>query len=142
MNTTTKTAAGLPDMAFAIHPSEPGTLIRVYRGESGYFIEARYNDPKLAKSVMEGVNGPSMTRGQVEAMLAGSMFGWSCPASDPESYMEDGTMKPRREYDIAFQGRVKAIGYSHHQACAKAAENMAKVGVEAVRWGGSIGKEI
>lgn len=139
---TTKTAEGLPERAYTIHPSEPGTVIRLNRGESGYQIEARYEDPKTAQDVADKANGPSMTKAQVEAMLAGSMFGWSCPGADPETYTEDGASKKLREYDIAFQGRVKAFGFSHRQACKQAGQALARVGVSGVTWGGSIGKEV
>jgi hypothetical protein len=144
MNTmyTTKTAEGLPKRAFLIHPSEPGTVIRVLRGESGYYIEARYEDPKTAQDVADKMNGPSMTKRQLEAMLSGSMFGWSCPGADPETYNEDGSSKKLRKYNIAFQGRVKVLAFSHRQACKKAEKNLARVGVESIHWGGSIDKEV
>jgi hypothetical protein len=139
---TTKTAEGLPEKAFLIHPSEPGTVIQILRGESGYFIEARYDSPETALAVMERANGPSVTKAQLEAMLAGSMFGWSCPGADPETYDEDGSSKKLREYDIAFQGRVKVFAYSHRQACRQAEKNLARMDVESIVWGGSIGREV
>lgn len=139
---TTKTAEGLPERAYMIHPLEPGTVIRVLRGESGYAIEARYEDPKIAQDVVDKANGPSMTKAQLEAMLAGSMFGWHVPGADPETYTEDGASKKLREYDIAFQGRVKAFAYSHRQACKQAEKSLSRVGVSGIAWGGSIGEEV
>jgi hypothetical protein len=44
-----------------------------------------------------------ITRGQEEAMKAGSMFGWSTPAADPKNYDDNGTPIPptRKDRDDA-----------------------------------------
>lgn len=140
---TNDTAKGLPEKSYHVHPYDPLRIIMVIRGESGYFpLRNEFYSSKDAQDRVNVLNS-GLSKGQIEAMLAGSMFGWACPAADPESYEEDGTMRPIREYDISFRGRIKAFGYSHRQACEAAKVKLIKAGVDnTIYWGGSIGKEV
>lgn len=69
----------LPRVCLAMSPGTENP-VRIVRGESGYFPVhhatnvARFNDER------------GITEQQVDAMLAGSMFGWECPGADPESH--------------------------------------------------------
>lgn len=67
----------LPDTCFAILPSS-GEVIGIKAGEMGYVAVTQPNGFTL-----EELN-PGLTPQQVEAMVAGSMFGWHVPGADPE----------------------------------------------------------
>lgn len=79
----------LPEMCYAENPSSGKTII-IKRFEAGYypcgvgFEDA--NADKLNKKL-------GVTKAQSEAMLAGSMFGWTCKGADPDSYDENGVLK-------------------------------------------------
>lgn len=82
-------AAGLPAVCYAKHPTEDRVIV-IIRGEMGYLkLHHQGYSAEQLNAAME------VTPAQAEAMLAGSMFGWSCPGADPSTYNEDGT--PRRE---------------------------------------------
>ncbi len=85
----------LPNYCFAMLPSS-GEMIRIQRGESGYFlcnskgmspdtVRVKVNEENLLRQV---------SRAQEEAMLAGSLFGWDSPAAKPWNYDGDGTPRP------------------------------------------------
>lgn len=97
----------LPKACFATLPST-GQLIRINRGESGYYP---YTDKTTGKPPVppKGMTNDELadylnseigvTKGQKEAMIAGSMFGWDCGGADPSRYTDDGMpiRKPAKE---------------------------------------------
>ena len=71
----------------------------VRRGETGYYKTdlAQCNN---IKSISQGIafvdelnEKLGLTKGEVHAMEAGSMFGWDVPAADPSRWNDDGTVK-------------------------------------------------
>lgn len=70
--------AKLPEFCFARLPSNDAPII-IEAGARGY---------RLAEgSIPEKMNARlGVTPAQVEAMLAGSMFGWDVPGADPDFY--------------------------------------------------------
>lgn len=71
---------GLPAQCLATHPTTGETII-IVRDERGYH-------PFGKVDVHDWNRRHGISRAQVEAMLAGSMFGFSCPAARPEAYPE------------------------------------------------------
>ena len=74
----------------------PGTdeVIIIKRGESGYYTcEYSTDDKAFNRAMVDDRNSNlGVSKAQVEAMLAGSMFGWDVPAADPKSYDENGKL--------------------------------------------------
>jgi hypothetical protein len=86
----------LPEIAYATLGTEPGHIIALRRGESGYYSFIKFPNEDLAKRYAERLNAEAgVTPPQLQAMRAGSMFGWDCPGADPDSYEADGDMKLR-----------------------------------------------
>ncbi len=92
----------LPEKCWAVNPGgRPGEqIVIVKRGESGYYpqqVGIVYPDllPKeQAQGIVNERNAElGVSRQQSEAMLTGSMFGWDCPAADPNNYNPDGTWR-------------------------------------------------
>lgn len=82
----------LPNFCFCQLPST-GKPVLVHRGESGY----KAAPPELTWHQADLINTVArVTPAQREAMLAGSMFRWDCPAAFTSSYNEDGTPKTVR----------------------------------------------
>ena len=81
-----KTAKGLPEFCYAIEMTN-GKTIQIIRGENGF------RTVKPGISVNDANAALGVTAPQVEAMVAGSMFGWSVPAADPAAYDEGGKIK-------------------------------------------------
>ena len=81
----------LPDACFSVLPST-GQLIIIKNGESGYYPSEwdtgnREENRDIASSHNE-CRGISNI--QESAMLAGSMFGWNTPGSNPQWYLDNG----------------------------------------------------
>lgn len=80
-----KILAKLPPMAF-VGPTEAATFgiatgYALKRGVAGYF------PVHMTDATAEMMNAQrNVTRAQVEAMQAGSSFGWDVPAADPDNY--------------------------------------------------------
>ncbi len=75
----------LPPICAAKMPGT-GEPILIKRGEMGYYGRPSTFD-------VDGYNQRhGVTRYQVDAMLAGSMFGWEVPGADPD-YYENHAMK-------------------------------------------------
>jgi len=70
-----------------------GTLIRIGRGQKGFCLErdAKTNEPVTgdrAVQLRDEYNKKfGITKAQEKAMVNGSMFGFHCPAADPENPM-------------------------------------------------------
>ena len=76
----------LPELCFTVLPSDQNQLICIKRGVPGYFpvslrsiFDKRISAQQMADQLNEGI-APEV----VEAMIAGSMFGWDVPAADPD----------------------------------------------------------
>lgn len=82
----------LPEVCFSILPST-GDAIIIKHGESGYYrCEYSTEDKAFNREFANDRNANlGVSKAQVEAMLAGSMYGWDVPAADPKSYDENGT---------------------------------------------------
>lgn len=88
-------AAGLPVAAAIIHPTDSRTVTIVRAGCSGYWQIHQAATEYAAEIMTAQVNNAlGVTKPQREAMQAGSMFGWNCPAADPATYDADGEMLP------------------------------------------------
>lgn len=83
----------LPEVCFSILPST-GDAIIIKHGESGYYrCEYSTEDKAFNREFANDRNANlGVSKAQVEAMLAGSMYGWDVPAADPKSYDENGTL--------------------------------------------------
>jgi hypothetical protein len=84
------TAGGLPEYCFAAMPSDPTKVIRIQRGVIGYF------PTNCPASVVNEMNA-GRTPAQLQAMEAGSMWGWDVPAADPANYHPDGRAMTKAE---------------------------------------------
>lgn len=90
----------LPEQCYGM--LHTGELIILKYGEKGYYhtdIPASDRDSmkKLADEMNEKLG---VTKAQAAAMLAGSMYGWSCPAANSKSYDDNGTaIKPKNRND-------------------------------------------
>ena len=71
------------DGAFVIHN------VRVIETENAKFVAMPYATYQDAEGKDSNLG---VSKAQVEAMLAGSMFGWDVPAADPKSYDENGKL--------------------------------------------------
>ena len=81
---TNKYAEGLPELCFSTLPST-GALICIKRGESGYY-PSDWNTPDRAQNRQiadEQNQRLGVTPAQEEAMVCGSMHGWTVPGADP-----------------------------------------------------------
>lgn len=83
----------LPEVCFSILPST-GDVIIIKHGESGYYrCEYSTEDKAFNREFANDRNANlGVSKAQVEAMLAGSMYGWDVPAADPKSYNENGVL--------------------------------------------------
>ena len=82
----------LPEVCYSILPSTDDVII-IKHGESGYYrCEYSTEDKAFNREFANDRNANlGVSKAQVEAMLAGSMYGWDMPAADPKSYDENGT---------------------------------------------------
>ncbi len=80
----------LPDMCWSVRPDD-GTLIRIQRGESGYYPSDWDTGDPVQNQELADYNNQRLgvTDAQRQAMEAGSKFGWNCPAADPKNYPEE-----------------------------------------------------
>lgn len=83
----------LPEVCFSILPSTSDVII-IKHGESGYYrCEYSTEDKAFNREFANDRNANlGVSKAQVEAMLAGSMYGWDVPAADPKSYDVNGTL--------------------------------------------------
>lgn len=83
----------LPEVCYSILPST-GDVIIIKHGESGYYrCEYSTEDKAFNREFANDRNAKlGVSKAQVEAMLAGSMYGWDVPAADPKSYDVNGTL--------------------------------------------------
>lgn len=83
----------LPEVCYSILPST-GDVIIIKHGESGYYrCEYSTEDKVFNREFANDRNANlGVSKAQIEAMLAGSMYGWDVPAADPKSYNENGVL--------------------------------------------------
>ena len=83
----------LPEVCYSILPST-GDVIIIKHGESGYHRSEYSTEDKAFNREFANDRNANLgvSKAQVEAMLAGSMYGWDVPAADPKSYDENGTL--------------------------------------------------
>lgn len=84
---------GLPRYCYAYLPTTKEE-IRIDFAERGYIPYRRQGNGRAANEMNRELG---ITPAQAEAMKAGSMFGWNCPAADPKSYNEQGKMIPPKK---------------------------------------------
>lgn len=89
----------LPEVCFSILPST-GDVIIIKHGESGYYRSEYSTEDKAFNREFANDRNANLgvSKAQVEAMLAGSMYGWDVPAADPKSYDENGTLLRNTKY--------------------------------------------
>lgn len=83
----------LPEYCLTLYPD--GELVSIRRGEHGFLGSSwnRVNDPGRNRRTAEYMNTRwGVSKAQEAAMLAGSMFGWDCPAANPRMYDAKGNM--------------------------------------------------
>ncbi len=89
-NTVVHPRSGLPEACFAALAATGETVV-IHRGVMGYTPTGQH---PMDVSDREGVDALNeqigVTKAQAAAMLAGSMFGWTCPGADPANYDEQG----------------------------------------------------
>lgn len=83
----------LPEVCYSILPST-GDVIIIKHGESGYYrCEYSTEDKAFNREFANDRNANlGVSKAQVEAMLAGSMYGWDVTAANPKSYDVNGTL--------------------------------------------------
>ncbi len=89
----------LPKLCYAPLPSS-GEIVMIERGFKGYCKAniPQTGDAMLNRKTADDLNKAiGVTRAQAEAMAAGSLFGWDCPAADPRRYDEQGTPQKREQ---------------------------------------------
>jgi len=79
----------LPERCYATLAST-GELIRIERGEPGYYPEPEYTEFATAEMLNDALG---VSKAEAEAMFTGSMFGWHVPGADPAMYDENGKFK-------------------------------------------------
>ena len=83
----------LPEVCYSILPST-GDVIIIKHGESGYYRSEYSTEDKAFNREFANDRNANLgvSKAQIEAMLAGSMYGWDVPAADPKSYDVNGTL--------------------------------------------------
>jgi hypothetical protein len=89
----------LPAVCYSILLSD-GSLIKIHRGESGYYPMKRHGERVYgdeARSMADQLNAAAgVTPQQEQAMSHGSIFGWDCPAADPDNEINSLPSKSRK----------------------------------------------
>ena len=97
-----KYAEGLPELCFSTLPST-GELICIKRGESGYYpSDWNTTDRAQNRQIADEQNRClGVTPAQEEAMVCGSMHGWSVPGADP-AFVEEMQKKQEQTGGMTF----------------------------------------
>jgi hypothetical protein len=100
----------LPDACLTLMPSD-GRLIYIERGQQGYNTSNwDTGNPDRNRSIADNYNKKlGVTKAQEEAMLNGSMFGWSTPAADPKQYENLLVPEINEGYEIIKRATVGEI---------------------------------
>jgi hypothetical protein len=102
------TFGGLPAACYGTNRTT-GETSGIRRGEMGFYPLKDEHMRKLPADELNAEMG--ITKGQAEAMSAGSMFGWHVPGADPANYDEDGRF--RQDFIEQIQ---RAAGVTHEEA--------------------------
>ena len=98
-NTVIPLRSSLPEQCYVFVQTENCVGI-VKKGESGFYrTDIQGGKPSETNALVNEMNEKlGLTKAQVEAMKAGSMFGWGTPAADPKSYDKNGIpVKPKQK---------------------------------------------
>ena len=86
-------AAGMPPAAAVPLLADRLAVAIVRNNCAGYWLVTRCNDEASAAALIAAINiALGVSPPQREAMAAGSMFGYACPAADPLNYDDAGHM--------------------------------------------------
>ena len=90
----------LPDRCYSILEST-GDIIIIQKGEKGYYhIDVKEGTKEENRAFVDSQNAKlGITKAQEEAMKAGSMFGWTVPAADPQNYDDKGALLHPKQKD-------------------------------------------
>ncbi len=80
----------LPRMCYAEHPVTEET-IKIVRGIEGYYPLEEHLKYSTTGDLNASIGIADVRI--IEAMMAGSMFGWDTPSADPNNYDEDLNFK-------------------------------------------------
>ena len=100
-NTVIPLRSSLPEQCYVFVQTENCVGI-VKKGESGFYhTDIQGGKPSETNALVNEMNQKlGLSKGQAEAMKAGSMFGWDTPAADPKSYEISGVpVKPKNKDD-------------------------------------------
>lgn len=79
----------MPPVCFEVMPSDGCQLIKITWGESGLRNVKRYTTKELTERACDIANKElGVTWAQRQAMLGGSMFGWTVPGARPGNYKQ------------------------------------------------------
>ena len=83
--------SSLPEQCYS-NLLDTGAVVILKRGETGYYkTDIPFTDRESARALVEEYNSKlGVSKAQLEAMKAGSMFGFHVPAADPKNYDENG----------------------------------------------------
>ena len=98
-NTVIPLRSSLPEQCYVFVQTENCVGI-VKKGESGFYrTDIQGGKPSETNALVNEMNEQlGLSKGQAEAMKAGSMFGWDTPAADPKSYDKNGIpVKPKQK---------------------------------------------
>ena len=98
-NTVIPLRSSLPEQCYVFVQTENCVGI-VKKGESGFYrTDIQGGKPSETNALVNEMNEKlGLSKGQAEAMKAGSMFGWDTPAADPKSYDKNGIpVKPKQK---------------------------------------------
>lgn len=98
-NTVIPLRSSLPEHCYRVLP-DTGMVVILKQGETGaYKTDIPSANKEEAQALVDEYNRKlGVTKAQVAAMEAGSMFGWACPAADPKNYDEQGQpIKPKQQ---------------------------------------------
>jgi len=87
-NAVVKLADGLPEACYACMPGKD-SVVYLKRGEMGFTSTNQFGGEANA-TMLNALLGVS--KAQMQAMLAGSMFGWGVKAADPRHYDKEGDL--------------------------------------------------
>lgn len=98
-NTVIPLRSSLPEQCYVFVQTENCVGI-VKKGESGFYrTDIQGGKPSETNALVNEMNQKlGLSKGQAEAMKAGSMFGWDTPAADPKNYDISGIpVKPKHK---------------------------------------------
>jgi len=86
-------AAGMPPAAAVPLLADSRAVAIVRNGCAGYWLVTLADDKQTAAAIIASINlALGVTAPQREALLAGSLFGFNCPAADPATYTAAGNI--------------------------------------------------